>query len=252
MKGRYKRAAQAVLVYTPDRDLWAELPSPFVENFTIATVRDQLLIMRHSDKFAENTIFTFTEHSEQWVQSYPAMPTARTFPAVIGYQDYLIVMGGQSSNYSWIPNVDILDTTTKKWRTAQPLPCADTYNTTIVEDTLYLIGRGTKTVLRARVPTLLSGDQSGVWKTLQSTPYYWSSPVTNSNILLTVGGSDKPWGSIHTTSIQMYDPTTNQWTGVGDLPEAMTNSRGIIINSELFVFGSSSVYISSLKYEHTV
>ena len=174
------------------------------------------------------------------------------FPALIGHQHYLIVMGGQSSNYSWIPNVNILDAITNEWKTAEQLPSADTYNTTLVEDTLYLIGRGTKTVLRAHVPTLLSEAQSGVWETLRSTPYYWSSLITNSSTLLTVGGSDKPWGSIHTKSIQMYNPTTNQWTRVGDLPEVLINSRGIIINSELFVFGSSSVYVSKLKYKHTV
>ena len=256
IRGVLKR--NTVLEYTPGLDQWEKLPPPLVENFSIATLRGQLLVVGGESKSTSvktNTILTFDEHSRQWVQSYPTMPIARISPAVVGYQDYLIVMGGQSSYYSWIPNVNILDTTTNKWRTAESLPCVDTYYTTLVEDFMYLIGPNTKVVLRAHVPTLISGVQSGVptfiygaqsgiWEKLQKTPYHWSSPVTNGNTLLTVGGSD--WSGNPTTSIQMYDPTTNQWTRVGDLPEAMINSRGIIINSELFVFGSSSVYASKL------
>ena len=193
-----------------------------------------------------NTVLTFDEHSRWWVQSYPALRTALTNPAVIGYHDHLIVAGGQNSNHNRTPDVSILDTN-RKWKTGQPLPIMDDYRSVLIQDILYLVGQNTKTVLQAHVPTLISGAKSDVWETLPNTPYNHSSPITIDNTLLTVGGSDKPLGV--TTSIQMYDPTTNQWTRVGDLPEPITKPRVTELNSELFVLGSfssSHVYTSKL------
>ena len=201
-----------------------------------------------------NTILTFNEHSQRWIQSHPAMPTVLTVPAVIGYQDHLIVAGGVNSGNNRICDVYILDTTSNKWKTAQPLPSIDNYCTVLIEDTLYLVGRETQTVLRAHVPTLVSGAKSDVWETLPNAPYYDSSPVTIGNTLLTVGGSDKQLFGNLTASIHMYNPTTNQWTRVGDLPEPMESPSCIIMNSELFSLGSLftySVFVSKLSYDHS-
>ena len=245
------RLTQIVMEYTPGLDKWTKLPPPPVKDVTIATLRGQLLAVGGKDKSTcekTNTILTFDEHSQQWIQSHPAMPTAPTFPAVIEYWDHLIVAGGYNSVGKTIPDVNILDTTSNKWKTAQPLPSTHNYCTVLTEDTLYLVGQYTQTVLRAHVPTLVSGAKSGVWETLPNTPYNDSSPVTIGNTLLTVGGRDKPWGGGNpTTSIQMYNPTTNQWTRVGDLPQPMNSSHHcVIMNSELFVFHDQSVHVSTL------
>ena len=229
---------ETVVEYTPGRDKWTKLPLPPVEDFTIATLRGKLLVVGGEDKSTgkkTNTILTFDEHSQRWIQSHPAMPTALTSLAVIGYQDHLIVAGGRNSVHNTIPDVNILDTTSNKWKTAQPLPSTDRYYTVLIEDSLYLVGQGTETVIRAHVPTLIPGAKSGVWETLPNAPYYWLSPVAIGNTLLTVGGKDKQWGGGYpTTSIQMYNPTTNQWTRVGDLPEPVHYPRCIVMNSELF------------------
>ena len=246
-----------VLEYTPGDDQWTDLPPLSVYNFTVATLRGQLLVVGGRDKSTHkktNTILTFSEHSQRWIQSHPAMPTALTFPAVIGYQDHLIVAGGYNSKNNRIPDVDILDTTSNKWKTAQPLPSTDNYYTVLIEDTQYLVGQSTQTVLRAHVPTLVSGAKSGVWETLPNAPYYHSSPVTIGNTLLTVGGSDKPQGGNLTASIHMYSPTTNQWTRVGDLPEPIHYPCCIVMNSDLFLLGNVftySVSVSNLSYDHS-
>ena len=245
----WNRRTETVLEYTPGHDKWTELPPPPVRKFTIATLRDQLLAVGGEDKSTgkdTNTILTFDEHSQRWIQSHPAMPTALTIPAAIGYQDHLIVAGGYNSGTNTISDVNISDTTSNKWKTAQPLPNTHYYCTVLTEDTLYLVGQITQTVLRAHVPTLISGTESRVWETLPNAPYYRSSPVTIGNTLLTVGGKDKPWGGNPTTSIQMYNPTTNQWTRVGDLPQPMSDHYCVIMSSELFVFHGQSVHVSTL------
>ena len=237
VRGRnLSRGTWTVLEYTPGHGKWTELPPPPVESFTIATLRVQLLVVGGKDKSTRkttNTILTFDEHSQQWIQSHPAMPTALTYPAAIGHQDHLIVAGGYNSENNTIPDVNILDTTSNKWKTAQPLPSKDDYYTVLIQDIMYLVGQDTQTVLRAHVPTLISGAKSGVWETLPNAPYYDSSPVTIGDTLLTVGG--KPlFGGKPTTSIQMYNPTTNQWTRVGDLPEPVHYPKCLFMNSELF------------------
>ena len=252
------RGTWTVLEYTPGDDQWTDLPPPPVYNFTVATLRGQLLVVGGRGKSTykkTNTILTFNEHSQRWIQSHPAMPTALTFPAVIEYQGHLIVASGHNSKNNKIPDVNILDTTSNKWKTAQPLPSTDNYCTVLIEDTLYLVGRDTQTVLQAHVPTLVSGATSGVWEALANTPFYDSSPVTTGNTLLTVGGRDKPsWHGNPTTSVHIYNPTTDQWTRFGDLPEPMHYPSCIIMNSELFSLGNPltfSVFVSKLSCDHS-
>ena len=253
VKGRSQPTAPVtVLEYTPSHDQFSELPPPPVHTFTIATLRGKLLVVGGEDKSTgkiTNTILTFDEHCQQWIKSHPAMPIALTLPAVMGYQDHLVVAGGESTNYKRIPNVNILDTASNKWKTAQPLPSVDYSYTVLIQDNIYLVCQNTRTVLKAHVPTLISGAKTSVWETLPSSLYYLSSPVTIGNTLLTVGGSDTTQGSTPTNSIYMYNPTANQWTRVGDLPEPMTDPRSVITNSKLFILGSflsQSVFILTL------
>ena len=266
-RGKSNRTT-TVLVYTPDQDSWDELPPPPVIYFTIATLRGRLLVVGGRDKSTNkktNTILTFDESSRQWVQSLPRMPKALTFPAVVEYQNHLIVIGGLDSNGTKIADVNILNTS-NKWITAEPLPRTDYYSTCLIGDTLYLVGQYTKEVFRAHVPSLISRASSGVWESVASVPFYESSPIAIGNTLLTVGGKDDPGlfkggsdealGSNATSSIHLYDPTKDQWTQCGDLPEKMYNCHCIELSGKLCVLGSRrgftirSVYTSIPSITH--
>ena len=226
-----------------------------MERFTIATLMGQLLVVGGVEKSTQkktNKILGFL--SKQWVSiQYPAMPTALTYPAVIGYLDHLVVAGGNNSERNAIPDVNILNTTSNKWKTAQPLPSTSEYYTVLIDDSMYLVGRDTQTVIRAHVPTLISGAKSDVWETLSKTPYSYSNPVTIGNTLLIVGGKDKPsWDRKPTTSVQMYDPTANKWTRFGHLSELMSFPFCVILNSEIFVlqYRSMHLHVSTLHYTY--
>ena len=240
-----------VLEYIPDQGCWSELPQPTVGRFTIATLRGQLLMLGGHDMSTYskvNTILIFDECTQKWIQSYSTMPRAVLDPAVVEYQEYLIVAGGAEA-MGYIPDVNILNTSNNRWKTAQPLPSAEYYNTVTIQDTVYLVASFSQTVLRAHMPTLISTAKSCVWEILQNVLHCRSSPITFGNTLLTVGGRDKSQGGNSTTSIQMYDPTTNQWTRVGDLPEAMEDSHCTILSGKLFVLGgfiNSSVYVATI------
>ena len=197
-----------------------------------------------------NSILTFDERQKQWVHSYPAMPTAVTYPVVIAYRNYLIVAAGLQGTEK-ILDVNILNTSSNQWITAEPLPSVDSPSTVVfIQDNVYIVGQlNTQTVLRAHVPTLISGTKSGVWETLPNAPYLSSSAVAIDNMLLALGGTDIDDGS-PTTSIQMFNPTTNQWTKAGDLPEPMGYCNCVVSSGKLFVLGYfvifRHVYVTSV------
>ncbi len=206
----------------------------------VATLRGRLLVVGGWDKSTKentNTILTFDESSRQWVQSLPRMPKALTVPAVVEYQNHLIVIGRCDSN-ARIADVNILNTS-NKWITAKPLPSTGDYSTCLIGDTLYLVGQRTKEVFRAHVPSLISRASSGVWESVASVPFYWSSPIAIGNTLLTVGGKDSAeiLGGNAISSIHLYDPTKDQWTQCGDLPEKMYCCNCIELSGKLCVLG---------------
>ncbi len=240
MRGKSNRT-DTVLVYTPDQDSWDEMPPPPVDRFTIATLRGRLLVVGGEDKSTyknTNTILTFDESSRQWVRSLPHMPKALTVPAVVEYQNHLIVIGGCDSNITRRADVNILNTS-NKWITTEPFPRTDYYSTCLIGDTLYLVGQYNKEVFRAHVPSLISRASSGVWESVASVPFYQSSPIAIGNTLLTVGGKDiaEILGGYSTSSIHLYDPTKDQWTQCGDLPEEMDTCHCIELSGKLCVLG---------------
>ena len=250
--GGESRGAMTVCVHTPGQDEWDALPPPTVYGFTIATLKDQLVLVGGSDKSTHevsNKIVIWDSQSQKWVYHYPPMTTARAIPAAVGYREYLIVAGG--SNSKGISDVNILDTTSRKWVTAESLPSTDIYRSVLIEDTLYLVGDDNRVVLRAHVPTLISQATSAiptssqsVWESLPNTSFYRSSPVAIDNILVTVGGnsSGKVFDSNPTTSIQLYNTTNMKWTRVGDLPEGINDCCCTVLSGELLVLGGDKVY----------
>ena len=246
--------AVTVCTYTPAQDVWTALPPPTVNSFTIATLKDQLVLVGGRDKSTcerSNKIAVWDSQSQKWVYHYPPMTTARDVPAAERYREYLIIAGGTNSKGNIISNVNILDTTSSKWVTAESLPSTDIYRSVLIEDTLYLVGSNNRVVLRAHVPTLISQATSAtptssqsVWESLPNAPFYRSSPVAVDNVLVTVGGSTSgnPFDSNPTTSIQLYNSTNKKWTRVSDLPEGLINCACTVLSGELLVLGGWGEY----------
>ena len=141
-----------ICVYTPGQDVWDELPPTPVYDFTIVSLKVQLVLVggKSTDKVS-NMILVWDGHIQQWVQKYPPMKTPLYIPSAIGYGDYLIVASGRNSEHDTISDVNILDTTSNKWLTVESLPSTDSYQPVLIEDSLYLLGSDTRTVLRAHV-----------------------------------------------------------------------------------------------------
>ncbi len=244
-----------VLEYTPDMSKWEELAPPTVQEFTVTTLKDRLLVVGGEETSSGKTtdaILELDETNRKWIPINPALPIPLYLPSAIGYENYLVVAGGHTSTKNArVPHVNTLNMSCYKWTASEPLPSTDCCKMAIIENTVYLIGQETRTVMCAHLPTLTSGIvTSGVWQMLPNVPFYYSSPIVVANTLLTVGGRDSnDWGGDAMTKIHRYDTTSKRWIPVGDLPEPMYYCCCTVIGNELFIlgaFGNQLGYVAQL------
>ena len=177
--------------------------------------------------------------SHQWTHPYPPMPTPRCSPAVATHNQWLVVAGGMGDGYNNLAAVDLLNTDTKQWLSTTPLPVECGHVTTaIVQDELYLVGGSLTTTLVVSLPDLVSTDSANTtktWRTLSAPPLKRSSAITLHGALLAVGGLH---GNDLSTAIHVYQPATNNWKKVGDLPTAREScSCTLLPSGELLVAG---------------
>ena len=244
-----------VLEYTPENDEWVELPKPPVEDFSLAVLNNQLVLVGGQEpstgkRTNKRTVFNPSTH--QWVHPYPPMATARSRPTAIAYQHYLIVAGGEEDRNKLTSDsvVEIFDSVKEHWYTAEELPIKCAYMTPVViSNTAYLLGgyidgKRTKTVLTVSLPALINKATSQSqevntptsWKVLPDSPLKSSAPFTSHNMLLTAGGFDDSMED--SSHIYCYDPVTSQWEKVGDLPKPRyVCSCTVLPSTELLVVG---------------
>ena len=123
----------------------------------------------------------------------------------------------------------------------QPWPVKCSHVTTaIVQDELYLVGGTLTTTLVVSLPDLVSTDSANTaksWRTLPTPPLERSAAITCTlhGALLAVGGCH---GNDRSTAIHAYQPATNNWKQVGELPTARSSCACTLLPSgELLVAG---------------
>ncbi len=242
-----------IQVYTPESDGWSRLPNCPVKWFAMAVVNQQLVVVggNSRDYRPQSAVLVWDSPSQQWTSPYPNMPTARWSSAAVGYQHFLVVAGGGDGSHLMKPHlylttVNILNTSTKRWYAAAPLPvgCSDP-TPALVGDTLYLIGgfsgrsSPNKQLFSTSIPALVLHATS----TPRAPPPTWevtdaelihSTAVSLHNYLLSVGGKDDRGRC--SSAIHLYNPQTKRWTKVGDVPSALSQCTCAVLSSgELMV-----------------
>ncbi len=234
-----------IQVYTPESDGWSRLPECPVKWFAIAIVLQQLVLVGgySRDNRDQSTILVWDSTSQCWATPYPNMPTARTSPAAVGYQQFLVVAGGYDGSY--LTTVEVLNSSTKRWSTASSLPVACNWLTpAVVGDTLYLLGGNTwpnNQMFSISLPALVSHDTSTsqaplpIWE-VTDTDLMFSTAVSLHDSLLAVGGEDDQ--NRPSSTISLYSSQTRQWTKFGDVPAALSHcSCTVLPSGELIVLG---------------
>ena len=230
-----------VLVYAIQKHQWKEIETP-VMWFGMAVVNDRLIITgrENDDCSTVDKVWELDSSSHTWRQPFPEMPTGRWGPSAIGYKRWVFVVGGHG-----VRCVEVLDTKSKHWYTAAPLPFdADRPSLTLIQDTLYAVCECS--AVCASLLKLVSGAMSQSpahdakivpepteWQRLPDTPTKAPTTTTLNGSLIAMGGH--PLSS----TIAMYLPQTEQWLNVAELPTPRSYCTCALLpeTEELIVIG---------------
>jgi len=177
--------------------------------------------------------------SHTWTHPYPPMPTCCYSPAVATYNQWLVVAGGVGVYRNYLAAVEVLDTDNHQWLSASSLPVECSQVTTaILQDELYLVGGTLNKTLVANLPDIIHSSTSAttkLWHTLPAPPLERSAAIAIHGALLAVGGCHD---NERSTAIHVYQPATNSWSKVGDLPSPRSSCACTVLHSgELLVAG---------------
>ena len=196
----------------------------------------------------------------EWKEIFPPMPTKRFWVAAATTltEEHLIVASGCTENVN-LTTVEVMDTRALVWSTVASLPHPyRMMSVTICGAHLYMLGgtrdKGkTKSVLACSLTELLQSSPSSVWHrvtdALQSSsppiwyrvadaPAYHSTCAAASGEILAVGGCDK--GMSPSSAIHKYNPTTNSWDLISNMPTARNRSLvAVLPTNEMMVVGGN-------------
>ena len=104
-----------VQVYNVLTKKWSTLPpSPY--SYSGATIiKDQLTLIGGWDTPCTPTNKLVTWTGEEWLELYPPMHTARTWPGVLAIGDLVIVSGGGGADPSNVDTIEFLDINKRIW-----------------------------------------------------------------------------------------------------------------------------------------
>ena len=220
-----------VLEYTIQGGQWREIGTPTCK-FGMAVVNDQLIIIGGMDGVIRTTdVWVLESDSNTWTQPFPAMPTARGWVSAVGYKRWVLAVGGDEESC-----VEVLDTVSKKWNTAAPLPSnAQRPSLAMIQDTLYVVWDvQTGFAVSISIPMLISDamyqstasndPRSTEWQPLPDTPTWHPAITSFHGSLLAVGAGGYP-----SSTIAMYLPQTEQWLTVAQLPSLRRGCTCVVL-----------------------
>ena len=241
-----------ILEYTIEGGRWREIETP-VALFGIAVVNNQLFIIGGEDKEgrATNQVWALDSVTGAWTQPCPPMPTARRSLLAVGYERWVLVVGGLGERC-----VEVLDTTTNKWYVATPLPdYAVQSSLTVIQDVLYVVldhsavSLPIPIIVSSAVSQYPSSDSSSSpksteWQPLPNTPKCNATITSLLGLLVAMGGDLD-------SSIVMYFPHLEQWLEVAQLPTSRQYHACAILSGtqQLMVIGGlnkSDHYVRSI------
>ena len=249
----------SVLKYTIQGGQWREIETP-VCLFGMAITNDQVIITGGRDEkdMVTNQVWVLDSLSETWIQPFPPLPAARCLTSAMSYKKWVLVAGGRDKFGSTLMSeLYILDSASKVWYTASPLPWGISRpSLTVMQDTLYVVCD--YNAVRISIPALISdavsehpasdssdGPKPTEWQPLPDTPTLRPSLVIFHETLLAVG----TWSYPPSSTIAMYCPQTEQWLTVAQLPTPRTGSTCVTLpdTEELMMIGGDNNYDNYIK-----
>ena len=218
----YNSKSHSLYCYTMTEDKWEELPQCPYRNSGLVVIDSALTAVGGWDGHSyTNKLVTLRQ--SRWVEEYPPMNTARSYPAVVSTSDgghmNVIAIGWAGDGGRSIDAVELFHTGRRRWfrLTSLPKPLA-LPSATICGNQLHVIGDGDdgyscslQALLSSNQPI---GSQSRIptWTPLPRLPVTQSTAATLCGQLVIIGGmrDGSPVNSIH----QLVD---GQWVNIGSM-----------------------------------
>ena len=192
--------------------------------------------------------------NNQWTIQYPNMTTARRHHAVVSYQHYTIVAGGEGEDGSTLDTIEVFNCNNYQWTILSihlPQPMTD-INATTCNQSFIIAGytgadgnnyNGTFIITMDSLVgteqensfTSSTSEHDNKWSQLFKTPYFNTTivPITTPPVI--IGGMDQQRKTVN--NISLYDDSSNSWRTVSSLPISCAWATVATINNIMIVAG---------------
>ena len=236
-------------------DQWRMLPVlPQCAGVPTNINNDISYIGGHDPSTGRSTNKVITLLNNQWTSQYPNMITARRHHAVVSYQHYTIVAGGDGEDGSTLDTIEVFNCNNYQWTilsTHLPQPmkfinattCNQSFiiagyadaegydcNVTFIITMDSLVGTEQQQSL-----TSSTSEHDNKWSELCHTPYWNTTIVPNTTPPVIIGGEDKQRKAVN--NISLYDDSSNSWRTVSSLPISCAEATVATINNIMIVAG---------------
>ena len=219
-----------VMTYDISTGKWATLPPYRAWGFAMTAINNQLVLVGgYEHEINSKVLGMWDADIKQWTHPFPVMHTACSRCSAVVYKEWLVVAGGWTEG-ARVSSVEVMNTNRKQWYAGPPTPKPWTsMRTAVVGDTCYFMGGvisgdSTDKVYTVSLSALTSRLTSKelrknirpMWSEISGLQLTDSTPLSISGSLIAVGGRNKDLKPV--TAIHFYQPATEKWVKVGDLP----------------------------------
>ena len=235
--------------YDSSSQRWSELPDHHHWDGSLAVIRG-LVTAIGGLKGGATTNKLLSMVNNEWVECFPPVPTKRYLTSAVSTKEHVIVAGGESESDP-LDTVEVLDIETLVWSTAASLPHPySRASATICGNQLYVLGGwdksgDSKLVLTSSLANLVQScngaSYDSVWHRTADVPVYYSTCAAVNGALVAIGGMDT--GSKPTTAVHKYNPTTNSWDVISNMPTACHHCLVVVLptNDVMVACGDTGV-----------
>ena len=198
-----------------------------------------------------STVEMYDPKTDTWERKAD-MPTSRsTSTSVVDGKIYAIG-GGKSHKrrigpgWGWetikLPTVEMYDPITDTWTPKADMPAPRSAATCVVNGKIYLIGGANQKQHRSEIVDVYD-PATDTWARAKSMNHARSGAAIRvmDGKIYVMGGTGWPQIPNHPgpflSSMEVYNPKTNQWREIGDMPAAKSSHTASVINGKIYVIG---------------
>ena len=212
------------------------------------------------DKFGDmdiSIVEMYDSKTDIWTRKTD-MPTSRiTSTAVVNGKIYAIggkkihkrrIGPGWGYDITELATVEMYDPVTDTWTQKADMPTIRSAGTCVVDGKIYVIGGTAFNNIKKKKPWRLDTVEvydpaTDTWAKARKMNHARAGPAISvvDGKIYVMGGTGWPNIPNHPgpflSSIEAYNPKTNQWKEIGDMPDAKSSHTASVINGKIYVIG---------------